>query len=430
MRRRHGTAQVEATVLVLAIVLLGVPAFRALGVVEHAAIADEVQGSSPPPTTGLPTPERVLPQVPSAVSAQAGLGELAGSARRFAKKSVAEMRRAAEVAFDAGQAKTTVRLRSGEVVTVDALPRYATYAGEVPLPNSDDYAHQVTELTRVLDEAWDASYAHGHLSRPRGRQMFEFTGVDTKQRAAARAIYSPEGVVSVYMHGSPISMSRHAFVLEPESKGSARAVQVMAEKAKLATGETRIDDFGYSSIDIETVGRRLDRAESDGLPRGTPLLLRACSAGGCPKGDLSIAQRLADRVERPVIAASDIHYRSPKTIDGKPQILVHIDGDAGPGEWRLFLPTAWHEGLPTRGRLRPSTRLRGMHELYLLPDGAFQRITIDGPLANFAGRQNWGVLTTAAEKLAPGGRLTVEWSADEVVGLQIAAIRKDRTSFL
>ena len=165
-------------------------------------------------------------------------------------------------------------------------------------------------------------------------------------------------------------------------------------------------------------------------PAATAAVVSAiCSAGGCSAKGLNIAQQLADTTGRPVVAASDIHYRPTGTVDGKTAILVGIEGDPGLGRWRLFLPRAWHEGLPTGGSINPWKDLRGPHELALLPDGAFDAITLDGPLAEFAGIQNHGAILTAASKLKPGGTLTMEWNRSDVKRVRSAAVKKYRTQF-
>lgn len=360
-------------------------------------------------------------------SAQSALGGLGKLARFLGELDVRTIRKAALEAFDAGDASVKVTLSDGSLVSVSAIPDYKTYKRQIAYRPAD-YASQTERLKDLLNDAWDESIARGYLEAPQKRTMFEFTGLDTNQRKASQLVYAPEGVFSVYMHGSPDSLSRHAIVLEHDPKNPQRAYQTQRKTLKLSTGETSTDDIGSSSISVEDVVKRIEKAD---MPEGVPLLFRACSAGGCPIDGLSIAQQVADRSNRPVVAASDIHYRPVAKKKGVGKVIsTYVEGDTGPGEWRLFLPQSWHDDLPQSGSLRLKEDLRGSHELAILPDGAFSSIDLGDDLTDFSGRQNRGALLDAARKLEPGGTLRLRWSVEQLASLREATESSFRDKFL
>ncbi|MCA9580161.1 MAG: hypothetical protein KC416_00115 [Myxococcales bacterium] len=419
MNRRIGFAATDS-ILLIAALGLAVPGMGLLGSAFGGAIAGSVASGAP--TGDQPTEVAVSTQ--AAIAGQAGRATVAAAQassgvglRHPSAAQVRQLRDAAAIAYERGHRSVSVPLANGESAIVGGLPRYSQHTIDVPHVPGPEYEPQARQLTALLDEAWDASFARGFFETPQGRQMFEFTGMDTHQRKASRLIYSPDGVVSIYMHGSPTSASRHAIVLHHDPKNPQRATQSTSKLIQLSTGKTKISDMGSNSISVEDIATRLERAD---LPEGTPILFRACSAGGCPSKGVSIAQSLADRTGRPVVATSDIHRRPVKEIDGVERIEAHVEGDTGIGSWRLFLPAEWHENLPSEGALRVS-ELRGPHELYLLPDGAFDEIIMDVPVPDFLGIQNYGALVTAAAKLAPGGELRFDWDRSLLEALHTKA---------
>ncbi len=403
----------------LAFALLAVAPLGTLG----EALAIDLRG------TALSDPGQTLrdasaPQVTA--TALGALGNIGKVARALTEVDVRAIRKAASEAFASGQSSTQVALRNGSMVEVSAIPDYKSYSRQIA-HTPEAYAQQTERLKDLLNQAWDESIARGYFQAPQERTMYEFTGMDMTQRSASQKVYAPEGVFSVYMHGSPNSLSRHAIILEHDPANPRRAHQVFRQQIKLRSGESKVEDLGSSPISVKDV---VSRIEQEGMPEGVPLLFRACSAGGCPIEGFSIAQQVADRSNRPVIAASDIHYRPVTTLNGEQIVQTYVDGDTGPGEWRLFLPQSWHDNLPQGGALRLAEDLRGTHELALLPDEAFSSIDLGSNLADFSGRQNRGAILDAARKLETGGTLTLRWSAQRLEVLQKAAQESFRDRFL
>ncbi|MCA9601027.1 MAG: hypothetical protein R3A78_05930 [Polyangiales bacterium] len=350
--RQRGGVAVSELVLLFAIALGGV-AFVSLGGAFERATAGDVRSRAVPSLGAAGTalvdgnvPNRVTPAAPNGVfvSAQAGLGTLLEAGARFSEEGVRVIRRIASEVPAGERRIVTVEGRTfpvGRILSSDGLTELARKFAGVAADSSDvtksasnwmDVVGRTDTATKqaenwaaLVDRALDAVIERGRIPGEGARVEAKGPEVIAGFNGGAR----PSGTSLWSSHGGPTSLSYRPGVENFLNDNGVWATRGVG---------------GDVDIPLHDAVARLRAAGH----RHEPILLDACQTGCDALRPESIARRLANATDSPVIAPTEslwLAYPVDEPWVPRSRVLGNTTVELGypqaSGDWVLVMPDAW-----------------------------------------------------------------------------------------
>ena len=271
-RRRHisGVASVQSIAPLALIAALGITGLGSLGGSLGRSISEHSLSSARTPASQTAN-EHAIRQ-PSLLT-RAFAGVTSAARKMLSLSEVQHLRKLAADAFEAGR-KTVDVVLEGKAVSIAAVPDYLRYKRQVP---GSMHAEHDLQLQGLLNDAWDESFRRGHFTAPQEPVRMSVLGVDPILPEYANKLYSPEGALSLLVHGEADQMLVYVSPHDHPEIARARGIA-------LGPNTNDFDTALVREVTVEDILSSLESplARDHGVDVGVPLILYSCKTGGCP----------------------------------------------------------------------------------------------------------------------------------------------------